>query len=109
MSDAVICCSTGVPPTQLHKYSGVGGIDVSAILEPLTFLLPQREIPPPDVDIATEPSILTFETQDKEPDGEHPDTAPSQPSLRESEETEVWAEGQDREFPLDSGGESSSL
>lgn len=109
MSDAVIRCSTGVPPTQLQKYSGVGGINVSTILEPLNFLLPQQETPPPDVDISTELSILTFETQDKEPDGERPDTAPSQPDLRESEETELWTEGKDAEFPLDSGGESSSL
>lgn len=102
LPDAVICCSTGVPPTQLHKYSGMGGISVSAILEPLNFLLPQRETPLPDVDISTELSILTFETQHKEADGEHPDTAPSQAGLRESEETELWTEGQDREFPLDS-------
>uniref|UniRef100_H3C840 Conserved oligomeric Golgi complex subunit 8 n=1 Tax=Tetraodon nigroviridis TaxID=99883 RepID=H3C840_TETNG len=33
----------GVPPTQLHRYAHLGGIDVAAVLEPLHFLLPQRE------------------------------------------------------------------
>nr|XP_033475977.1 conserved oligomeric Golgi complex subunit 8 [Epinephelus lanceolatus] len=65
----------GVPPTQLHKYGNLGCIDLAAVLEPLEFVLPQREIlapPPPasaapELDIASELSSLTFETQLKEP------------------------------------------
>lgn len=44
----VVCGSAGVPPTQLHRCSGLGGLDVPAVLEPLRFLLPEREAWPPE-------------------------------------------------------------
>ncbi|KAK2854345.1 hypothetical protein Q5P01_007006 [Channa striata] len=57
----------GVPVTQLHKYGGLGCVDITAVLEPLEFVLPKRDIlaepPAPEIDI----SSLTFETQHKEP------------------------------------------
>lgn len=34
---------SGVPPSQLHRYGGLGSIDLAAVLEPLHFLLPHRE------------------------------------------------------------------
>ncbi|XP_043959059.1 conserved oligomeric Golgi complex subunit 8 [Gambusia affinis] len=36
----------GVPASQLHRYGGLGRIDVSAVLRPLDFILPQKEPEP---------------------------------------------------------------
>uniref|UniRef100_A0A8C9Y2N3 Conserved oligomeric Golgi complex subunit 8 n=1 Tax=Sander lucioperca TaxID=283035 RepID=A0A8C9Y2N3_SANLU len=49
----------GVPATQLHRYGGLGCIDIAAVLQPLDFVLPQRETlaplaPEPELDIAAE-------------------------------------------------------
>uniref|UniRef100_A0A4W5JRN2 Conserved oligomeric Golgi complex subunit 8 n=1 Tax=Hucho hucho TaxID=62062 RepID=A0A4W5JRN2_9TELE len=56
----------GVPPTQVHKYSSLGCIDVSAVLEPLGFVLPEREMVTPVVeDLSVELEGLT--TADPEP------------------------------------------
>ncbi|CAB1338751.1 unnamed protein product [Coregonus sp. 'balchen'] len=51
----------GVPPTQVHKYSSLGCIDVSAVLEPLGFVLPKRETVTPVVeeDLSVELEGLT--------------------------------------------------
>ncbi|XP_069031233.1 conserved oligomeric Golgi complex subunit 8 [Embiotoca jacksoni] len=58
----------GVPATQLHHYSGLGRIDVAAVLQPLDFMLPRTETSaaPPEVDIAAELGSLTFETEPEE-------------------------------------------
>ncbi|XP_069574516.1 conserved oligomeric Golgi complex subunit 8 [Brachyistius frenatus] len=58
----------GVPATQLHHYSGLGRVDVAAVLQPLDFMLPRTETsaPPPEVDIAAELGSLTFETEPEE-------------------------------------------
>lgn len=107
----------GVPPTQLHRYGSLGCIDLPAVLEPLDFLLPERETlaPPsvPELDITTELDSLTFETQLKEPgpgsgpgpepdltaEAGHPDPAQTRPDVRdpESEPTEPRSEERDEE------------
>ncbi|CAF89574.1 unnamed protein product, partial [Tetraodon nigroviridis] len=56
----------GVPPTQLHRYAHLGGIDVAAVLEPLHFLLPQREAWPPELAATPGSGALTSEA-DPEP------------------------------------------
>lgn len=83
----VICGSTGVPPTQLHKYSSLGGIDVAAILEPLNFLLPQRETSPLELDGAAGSEGLMGDMQLKEPEvaPECSDATPSSSDLRDTE------------------------
>lgn len=80
--------STGVPPTQLHKYSSLGGIDVAAILEPLNFLLPQRETSPPELDVTAGSGGLRGEMQLQEPemDPECSETTPSSSAPRDTEE-----------------------
>ncbi|XP_030015809.1 conserved oligomeric Golgi complex subunit 8-like [Sphaeramia orbicularis] len=77
---AQIALILGVPPTQLHKYGSLGCIDLSSVLEPLEFVLPQREVieaTPPglDVDISTDLNSLTLETQLKDPKTEPDPTA----------------------------------
>lgn len=106
----------GVPPTQLHKYGNLGCIDLAAILEPLEFVLPQREIlapPPPasaapELDIASELSSLTFETQLKEPatgqdlteEAGSPALTPPPSGLRDPEERDEETI-QDEDFSLE--------
>lgn len=106
----------GVPPTQLHKYGNLGCIDLAAVLEPLEFVLPQREIlapPPPasaapELDIASELSSLTFETQLKEPatgqdlteEAGSPALAPPPSGLRDPEERDEETI-QDEDFSLE--------
>ncbi|TWW67554.1 conserved oligomeric Golgi complex subunit 8 [Takifugu flavidus] len=78
----------GVPPTQLHKYSSLGGIDVAAILEPLNFLLPQRETSPPELDVTAGSGGLRGEMQVQEPemDPECSEATPSSSAPRDTEE-----------------------
>ncbi|XP_067348164.1 conserved oligomeric Golgi complex subunit 8 isoform X2 [Channa argus] len=83
----------GVPVTQLHRYGSLGCIDLTAVLEPLDFLLPKRETsqpPAPDLNISTEPSSTTFEMQLKEPIT-HPDLILSQSGPKDPE-SELHAE-----------------
>lgn len=40
-----LCCVVGVSPAQLQKYGHIGCIDINAVLEPLEFILPKKEIP----------------------------------------------------------------
>lgn len=101
----------GVPPTQLHRYGSLGCIDLPAVLQPLDFLLPQRETiaPPsvPELDITTELNSLTFETRLQEPETDpdltaeagRPDPAPTRPDVRdpEPEPTEPRSEQRDEE------------
>ncbi len=121
MFEPVLCCSAGVPPTHLHRYGSLGCVDLPAVLEPLDFLLPERETlaPPsvPELDITAELNSLTFETQLKEPGPEpdltaeagRPDPASTRPDVRdpESEPTEPKSEErdeetiQDKEFSLE--------
>lgn len=99
----------GVPPTQLHKYGRLGSIDLAAVLEPLDFLLPQREtpVPPlPEVDITAELSSLTFDTEPKEPTAD-PDSALTPSDVRDSKsgaeltKTKSKEPKQDEEFSLE--------
>ncbi|XP_038557250.1 conserved oligomeric Golgi complex subunit 8-like [Micropterus salmoides] len=108
---AQIALILGVPPTQLHRYGSLGCIDLPAVLEPLQFVLPPREVlqPVPDVDIASELGSLTFETQLKEPvsdpdvtvEAGRPDPASTRSGLIDSEPsaelTELKSEERDEE------------
>ncbi|XP_035483633.2 conserved oligomeric Golgi complex subunit 8 [Scophthalmus maximus] len=106
---AQIALVLGVPPTQLHRYDSLGCIDIAAALQPLDFVLPQREtlVPPPpapEVDIDAELSSLALETPIKEqrPDPE-PTLTPGE-SEAAAEQTEVKSEDgedDDEEFSLD--------
>ncbi|XP_073320898.1 conserved oligomeric Golgi complex subunit 8 [Pagrus major] len=94
----------GVPPTQLHRYGSLGCVDLAAVLEPLDFLLPQRETSPPasvpELDISSELSSLTFEPQLREPEPDPDltlDPAQTQSGLTDSEVTEPTSEEQDEE------------
>uniref|UniRef100_A0A8D2ZNL6 Conserved oligomeric Golgi complex subunit 8 n=1 Tax=Scophthalmus maximus TaxID=52904 RepID=A0A8D2ZNL6_SCOMX len=106
---AQIALVLGVPPTQLHRYDSLGCIDIAAALQPLDFVLPQRETlapppPAPEVDIDAELSSLALETPIKE---QRPDPEPTlTPGESESaaEQTEVKSEDgedDDEEFSLD--------
>lgn len=56
----------GVPPTQIQKYSSLGCIDVSVVLESLGFVLPKRETVTPMIeDLGVELDGLT--TADPQP------------------------------------------
>lgn len=106
----------GVPPTQLHKYGNLGCIDLAAVLEPLDSVLPQRETlapPPPavtapELNITSELSGLTFETQLKEPatdpdlteEAGSPAPTPPPSGLRDSEERDEETI-QDEDFSLE--------
>ncbi|XP_068451485.1 conserved oligomeric Golgi complex subunit 8 [Clinocottus analis] len=52
----------GVPPTQLHRFGGLGCLDLALVLQPLDFLLPQRET---EIHISSQ---LSTETQIPDPD-----------------------------------------
>ncbi|XP_074484705.1 conserved oligomeric Golgi complex subunit 8 isoform X1 [Sebastes fasciatus] len=101
----------GVPPTQLHRFGGLGCIDLAGVLQPLDFVLPQRETPEPEPEPAApdiELSSLMFETQLTDP-GTDPDLTveaarPDPPStrslLRDSEEEDEETI-QDEDFSLE--------
>ncbi|XP_051235639.1 conserved oligomeric Golgi complex subunit 8 [Dicentrarchus labrax] len=100
----------GVPPTQLHRYGSLGRIDLPAVLEPLDFLLPQREMVTAEVTSVTEIDIvaelggLTFEPGTDpeltlEPAG--PEPAPTQSGLTEPTEEPDEETIQDEEFSLE--------
>lgn len=76
----LVCGSAGVPPTQLHRYGRLGGIDVAAALQPLHALLPQREAWPPELAGLTEP------------DPESSDPTPSGSDLRDAEDASAESE-----------------
>lgn len=76
-----VCGSAGVPPTQLHRYSRLGGIDVAAVLQPLHFLLPQREAWPPELALTTGSDGPTSET-----DPQSSDPTPSSSDRRDAED-----------------------
>ncbi|XP_060924082.1 conserved oligomeric Golgi complex subunit 8 [Limanda limanda] len=107
---AQVALILGVPPTQLHRYDSLGSIDLAAVLQPLDFLLPQKEtlapLPAPDDDLATELSSLEFETPPEEP-GTDPEETPTQSSPGDpeseaaAEETRSQSEDEDEETPLD--------
>ncbi|XP_047219312.1 conserved oligomeric Golgi complex subunit 8 [Girardinichthys multiradiatus] len=82
----------GVPVAQLHRYSGLGCIDISAVLQPLDFILPQKEPEPlvPEVDITAELGTLTLDTQVGEPESSQSGPADSETAaeLKRDEEEE---------------------
>ncbi|KAG7332951.1 hypothetical protein KOW79_003086 [Hemibagrus wyckioides] len=65
----------GVPASQIHKHGNVGCVNVSAVLEPLDFVLPKREPVSPALDLSVELSSLS--TTEPEP------LAPTEPSFSE--------------------------
>lgn len=80
---AQVALILGVPPTQLYKYGNLGRIDIAAIIEPLDFVLPQKETNDPapallpDLDLSVELGSLSLDPhpQDSKPDQ---DPAPAQ-------------------------------
>ncbi|XP_031164382.1 conserved oligomeric Golgi complex subunit 8 [Sander lucioperca] len=103
----------GVPATQLHRYGGLGCIDIAAVLQPLDFVLPQRETlaplaPEPELDIAAELGSLTFDTQLKETDpgvtveDVRPETLPpATPAAHRDSDEQDEDTIQDEDFSLD--------
>uniref|UniRef100_A0A8C5ECR0 Conserved oligomeric Golgi complex subunit 8 n=1 Tax=Gouania willdenowi TaxID=441366 RepID=A0A8C5ECR0_GOUWI len=108
----------GVPVSQLNRFGPLARIDVDAVLEPLDFLLPEREKPPlslPEENVTAELSSLTLETELKEPETDpqpsadpdpDPESEPEQSSPADlgAEETEQKSEdelGEEDEFSLD--------
>lgn len=102
----------GVPVTQLHKYDNLGSINLSSILEPLDFILPERETTQvmaavPEIDISTELGSLTFDPQltekIKEPElkeeTETPEPAQTESGVQDSDSelTESKSENQEEE------------
>uniref|UniRef100_A0A1A7X619 Conserved oligomeric Golgi complex subunit 8 n=1 Tax=Iconisemion striatum TaxID=60296 RepID=A0A1A7X619_9TELE len=61
----------GVPASQLHRHGGIGYINIGSVLQPLDFILPQKE-PAPEVDITAELGSLTFDQQLPEPASSQP-------------------------------------
>lgn len=123
---AQIALILGVPVTQLHKYGSLGSIDLSSVLEPLDFVLPERETIPvtaevPEIDISTELGSLTFDPQltetieepELKEETEHPEPTQTGSEVQdfESELTEMKslsekkdeeeAEEEDEEFSLE--------
>lgn len=95
-----VLCPPGVPASQLHRYAGLGCIDVAAVLEPLDFILPDRETPAaPEVVITAGLDELMLETQPHKPDPD-PDPEPSQSGLRDSESGDEVMKTTEDEFSL---------
>ncbi|XP_078101264.1 conserved oligomeric Golgi complex subunit 8 [Sander vitreus] len=78
----------GVPATQLHRYGGLGCIDLAAVLQPLDFVLPQREtlVPPAGVTV-----------EDVRPETLPPETPAARRDSEERDEDTI----QDEDFSLD--------
>ncbi|XP_074523137.1 conserved oligomeric Golgi complex subunit 8 [Halichoeres trimaculatus] len=110
----------GVPVTQLHKYGSLGSIDLSSVLEPLDFILPERETIPitvavPEIDISTELGSLTFDPEltetVKEPElkekTESPEPAQTGSGVQdfESELVETKTEEKEKEEEAEEEGE----
>ncbi|MBN3301264.1 COG8 protein, partial [Amia calva] len=51
---AQIALILGIPPTQVHKYSSLGCINISTILQPLELILPKKEVLPTVADLASD-------------------------------------------------------
>ncbi|XP_053478535.1 conserved oligomeric Golgi complex subunit 8 isoform X2 [Ictalurus furcatus] len=77
----------GVPPTQVHKHGNIGCVDVSAVLEPLDFILPKREPLSPVLDLSIE--LSSSSTTEAEP------PAPAEPSFSEKVEAPLPEPGAD--------------
>ncbi|XP_029000005.1 conserved oligomeric Golgi complex subunit 8 [Betta splendens] len=101
----------GVPVTQMQKFGRLGCIDVAAVLQPLDFLLPQRDTLALalEIDTSAELSSLMFEPQHTDPE---PELTLSQsdsrtpeselvPGLAELNDGEDEGPKQDEEFSLD--------
>ncbi|XP_041848185.1 conserved oligomeric Golgi complex subunit 8 [Melanotaenia boesemani] len=73
----------GVPASQLHRYHGLGRIDIAAVLEPLDFLLPQRTMLEVDGTTKTE---LPEPGTDPEPKSTRPGLTESAADPRSDEE-----------------------
>ncbi|KAM3625007.1 uncharacterized protein V6R79_005507 [Siganus canaliculatus] len=79
----------GVPPTQLHRYGGLGSVDLAAVLQPLDFLLPQRDTPlEAELGVTSDLSGPTLETDP----GLSRDPALDQPGGRDCEGVEPGTE-----------------
>ncbi|XP_076988957.1 conserved oligomeric Golgi complex subunit 8 isoform X1 [Tamandua tetradactyla] len=82
-----IAQTLGVPPTQLSKYGKLGHVNISVIQEPLTFILPKREMV---LSLDEEELVLEFTAPAPELPAEEPSLDPVTPvyPLGGPEETE---------------------
>ncbi|KAJ8252578.1 hypothetical protein COCON_G00218900 [Conger conger] len=62
----------GIPPTQVQKYDGLGCIDVNAVLEPLEFVVPKREMPPSEAELSAQLISMMEEAPLEEPKATEP-------------------------------------
>lgn len=61
--------SAGVPASQLHRYGGLGCIHITAILQPLDFILPEKLVPESEMDLNLNLELdLTADLNLSEPD-----------------------------------------
>ncbi|XP_061592380.1 conserved oligomeric Golgi complex subunit 8 isoform X2 [Cololabis saira] len=73
----------GVPASQLHKHGGLGVIHVAAVLQPLDFILPQKELPP-EGDLELSGLAAELQLQEPRPDPEpEPEPESAQPTAGE--------------------------
>ncbi|XP_047436962.1 conserved oligomeric Golgi complex subunit 8 [Mugil cephalus] len=106
----------GLPASQMSRFAGLGSIDVASVLEPLDFLLPQREtLAAPEVDVTARLDLLMVDTQpapepgqesgpgpEPEPEPEPgPAPAPSPSGPRDSESGVEVMTTAEEEFSLD--------
>ncbi|XP_016402548.1 conserved oligomeric Golgi complex subunit 8 isoform X2 [Sinocyclocheilus rhinocerous] len=83
---AQLALMLGVPPTQVYKYGSLGCINVNTVLEPLEFVLPQKEPVTSILELCTDLSSLTTAESD-------PSTALKPVTLQE--EKPVFSERQE--------------
>uniref|UniRef100_G1TE47 Conserved oligomeric Golgi complex subunit 8 n=1 Tax=Oryctolagus cuniculus TaxID=9986 RepID=G1TE47_RABIT len=91
---AQLAQTLGIPPTQLSKYGDLGHVDVSAIQEPLAFILPKRE--------------MVFSLDGKEPAAEPGPSAPPEGGREEALSAEPAEPPPESTYPAP-GSEASSL
>ncbi|XP_029353344.1 conserved oligomeric Golgi complex subunit 8 isoform X1 [Echeneis naucrates] len=105
---AQVALILGLPPAQLYKYDGLGNIDIATVLQPLDFVLPQRETlappPEPDIELAIELGSLLFDTQLTNPNTD-PYPTQSEPRDPESKVKPASETMQGLDFSLDSSSD----
>ncbi|XP_016339130.1 conserved oligomeric Golgi complex subunit 8-like [Sinocyclocheilus anshuiensis] len=76
----------GVPPTQVYKYGSLGCINVNAVLEPLEFVLPQKEPVTSVLELCSDLSSLTTAESDPSPSLKPVTPQEEKPVLSEQQE-----------------------
>lgn len=76
----------GVPPTQVSKYGSLGCINMNTVLEPLQFVLPQKEPVTPVLDLCTDLNSLMTSESDPTTADKHVTPHEEKPFVSEPEE-----------------------